>query len=270
MADAGATQLDRATTPLRVAIVTETFVPKMDGVVRSILEYLRYLRRHGHDAVVFCPGNDPREVEGFPVVRAGGVRFPLYPELPLSARCPGMLPRMRAWRPDVVHLAGPALLGLHGLRVAHACGVPAAGHFQTNLALYAEHFGAPWLGPLAWRYLVGLHNRCAINYAPTEAVAAGLRGRGMREVRALGRGVDTQGCHPRFRSPDLRSSWGADGDTPVILYVGRLSPEKNLDRLADLADAVPESTLILVGDGPYRPTLAARLGARPIHGPARR
>lgn len=262
MARLGPAELDRAAGTLRVAIVTETFVPKMDGVVRSVLEFLRYLRRHGHDAIVFCPGDGPTEVEGFPVARAGGVRFPLYPELSLAVRCPGLLPRMRAWRPDVVHLAGPALLGAHGLRVAHACGAPAAGHFQTNLARYAEYFGAPWLAPFAWRYLVGLHNRCALTYAPTEAVAGELRRRGVRDVRVLGRGVDTQGFHPRFRSSELRASWGAGDDTPVILYVGRLSPEKNLARLADLAEARTGCKLVVVGDGPYRPVLAARLGNR--------
>jgi len=248
------------TRPLRIAVVTETFLPKMDGVVRSIVEFLRYLRRNGHDAIVFCPGSGASSAEGFPVVPAGGTVFPLYLELRLAVRCPGMLPRMRAWAPDIVHLAGPAVLGLHGLRVAHLCRVPAVGHFQTNLAAYARHYGASWLEPILWRYLIWMHNRCAANYAPTAAVHTELRRHGMKRVRVLGRGVDTRTFHPAYRSSSLRQAWGAGPDDVVFLAVGRVSAEKNLDRLADLVDGVPTCKIVVVGDGPYRSTLARRLG----------
>jgi len=246
--------------PLRIAIVTETFLPKMDGVVRSIVEFLRYLRRNGHDAIVFCPGSGEPVAEGFPVVYAGGSVFPLYPELRLAVRCPMMLPRMRAWKPDIVHLAGPALLGVQGLRVARLCRVPAIAHFQTDLATYARHYGARWLEPAIWRYLIGIHNRCAANYAPTAAVEGELLRRGMERVRILGRGVDTRTFHPGYRSGMLRQSWGVDPTDVVFLSVGRVSAEKNLDRLSDLMDGLPNSKLVVVGDGPYRSTLARRLG----------
>lgn len=251
-----------ASQPLRIAIVTETFLPKMDGVVRSLLELLRYLRRNGHQAMVFCPGAGETTADGFPVVHAGGVPFPPYPELRLAWRCPTLAPTLRRWQPDVVHLAGPALLGLHGLRAAHNCGVPAAGHFQTNLAAYARHYGAPWLAPLAWKYLTILHNRCAANYLPTQAIAAEARRHGMRRLRVLGRGVDAERFAPGRRSAALRAAWSVQPQDVVALYVGRLAPEKNLTKLIELAHAVPECKLVIVGDGPARAALGAALGDR--------
>jgi glycosyltransferase involved in cell wall biosynthesis len=246
---------------LRVAIVTETFLPKMDGIVRFLLEMLAYLRRHGHEALVFCPGPGVATVAGYQVVRAAGLRFPPYPELRLTLRSARMVAALRAWRPDVVHLAGPVLLGAQGLRVARLLGVPAAGHYQTNLPQYVRHYGAPWLAPVVWRYLVALHNRCACTYTPTEIVAADCRRHGMRRVQALPRGVDSAAFAPHFRNEALRRSWGVLPDQVAFLYAGRVAPEKNLLRLAELPKAVPGSRLVIVGDGPFRAALTERLGS---------
>lgn len=245
--------------PLRVAIVTETFVPKMDGIVRFLLEMLGYLQRHGHAALVFCPGAGPTDVAGATVVRVRGLPFPPYPELHLTLRSTRMVAALRAWQPDIVHLAGPALLGAQGLRVARLLGLPAVGHFQTNLPQYARHYGMPWLSALAWRYLVLLHNRCRRTYTPSHPVAAECRQHGMRRVVVLPRGVDTAAFSPRFRSEALRRSWGVGEQQVVFLYAGRVAAEKNLRRLADLMSVVPDSRLVVVGDGPYRPALERQL-----------
>jgi glycosyltransferase involved in cell wall biosynthesis len=245
---------------LRIAIVSETFVPKMDGIVRFLLEMLGYLQRHGHAAVVFCPGPGPSSVSGATVVRAAGLPFPLYPELQLTLRSSRMVGTLRAWRPDIVHLAGPALLGAQGLRVARLLGLPAVGHFQTNLPLYARHYGLPWLSVPAWRYLARLHNRCVRTYAPSGPVAVECRTNGLERVSVLQRGVDVAAFSPRFRSDAVRRGWGVLPGQVVFLYAGRLAPEKNLLRLAELTQALPDSRLVVVGDGPYRSTLERRLG----------
>ena len=248
--------------PLRVAIVTETFLPKMDGIVRFLLELLGYLRRRGHSALVCCPGPGPANVDGFRIVRDVGVRFPPYPELHLAPVAPRMAAALLAWQPDVVHLAGPALLGAQALRVARLLDVPTVGHYQTNLPRYARHYGASWLSPLAWEYLVRLHNRCALTYVPSRPVADEVRRHGMRRVRVLSRGVDATTFQPGLRSDATRRRWGAGPDDLVFLYVGRLAPEKNLSKLAELASSVPGSRVVVVGDGPYRPELVAILGDR--------
>ena len=252
---------DPATRPLRIAIVSETFVPKMDGIVRFLVEMLGYLRRHGHAALVFCPGAGPASVSGADVVRAAALPFPLYPELQLTLRSTRMVSTLRGWQPDIVHLAGPALLGAQGLRVARLLGLPAVGHFQTNLPLYARHYGLPWLSTPAWRYLALLHNRCVCTYAPSGPAAEECRRHGLRRVSVLPRGVDITAFSPRYRSDAVRRRWGVSADQVVFLYAGRLAPEKNLLRLAELTRAMPDSRLVVVGDGPYRATLARQFGS---------
>lgn len=248
--------------PLRVAIVTETFLPKMDGIVRFLLEFLAHLRCRGQAAIVCCPGPGPARVDGFEVVRDAGVRFSPYPELRLAPYAPRMVAALLSWQPDIVHLAGPVVLGAQALGLARILDVPVAGHFQTNLPRYVAHYGAPWLAPLAWRYLVALHNRCARTYVPTRQVAAEVRSHGMRRVQVLPRGVDAAAFRPSFRSEAVRRGWGAGPADLVFLYAGRVAAEKNLARLADLAPAVPGARLVVVGDGPYRPALESALGDR--------
>jgi phosphatidylinositol alpha 1,6-mannosyltransferase len=247
---------------LRIAIVTETFLPKMDGIVRFLLEFLGYLRCRGHAAMVCCPGPGPARVEGFEVVRDIGVRFSPYPELRLAPCAPRMAAALLSWQPDIVHLAGPVLLGAQALQVARLLDVPVAGHYQTNLPRYASHYGAPWLAPLAWAYLVALHNRCARTYVPTQQVAAEVRSHGMRRVQVLPRGVDAAAFRPSLRSEAVRRGWGAGPDDLVFLYAGRVAAEKNLAKLNELARAVPGARIVIVGDGPFRPALESTLGDR--------
>jgi len=248
--------------PLRVAIVTETFLPKMDGIVRFLLEFLAYLRYRGHAAVVCCPGPGPARVDGFEVVRDAGVRFSPYPELRLAPCAPRMAAALLTWQPDIVHLAGPVLLGAQALQLSRLLDVPVAGHFQTNLPRYVRHYGAPWLAPLTWAYLVALHNRCARTYVPSRQVAAEVRSHGMRRVQVLPRGVDAAAFRPSLRSEAVRRGWGAGPDDLVFLYAGRVAAEKNLARLTELAAAVPGARVVVVGDGPFRPALESALGAR--------
>lgn len=239
---------------MRLAVVTETFLPKMDGIVRTLLQLLDYLAQYGHEALVIAPGEGPRTVAGFPIVRVPGVRFPLYPEIRLAPVAPSLRRRLEAFRPDVVHLAGPCVLGVAGLRAARRLRLPVAGHFQTDLARYARHFGFGALSPLMWRYLVAVHNRCDRNYAPTPSIQRELRHHGMRRVRTSGRGVDSELFHPSRRN----------GHCSDMLYVGRVSSEKQVDWLADLAEALPDKRLHVVGDGPRRLPLQRQLAGRNV------
>ena len=238
---------------MRLAIVTETFLPKMDGIVRTLLQMLAYLRDEDHQALVIAPGAGPIEVEGFPVLRVPGLRFPLYPEITLAPLAPTIGRRLGRFQPDVVHLAGPCVLGAVATAVAASRRWPIAAHFQTDLARYAAHFGFAPLAPLLWRYLVAVHNRADANYAPTHTVARELNRRGVRRVRVSGRGVDTALFNPGRRN----------GDVADMLYVGRVSPEKNVDWLVDVADAFPRERLRVVGDGPGLPPLRRRLAEHP-------
>lgn len=250
---------------MRVAIVTETFLPQVNGIVRMLAQFLAYLEADGHEAMVFAPGNGQITYHGAPIIRVSGIPCPLYPELILAPFSTRMGHLMRAWQPDVVHLAGPFVLGLHGLRVARSLDLPVAAHYQTDIARYATHFGLGALAGLAWRRLIDIHNACDANFAPTPSIARELQERGMREVYVCGRGVDTRLFTPLRRDPALRERLTAGCERPVLLYVGRLSPEKNLAALVAVAHALPEYPLLIVGDGPARGMLAAQLADLKVH-----
>ncbi|HWE62669.1 MAG TPA: glycosyltransferase family 1 protein [Chloroflexota bacterium] len=240
---------------MRVAIITESFLPRTDGVVRTVVEFLRYLRTHDQQALVFAAGPGPETAEGFAVIRVRGPRFPLYPALTIAPFSTRMLGMLRVWRPDVVHLASPFVLGVQGRWTGQALGVPVAAHYQTDVARYAQHFRMGLLAGAARRHLVKLHNACTVTYAPTPSVCADLIAQGIRNVHVLGRGVDGDLFRPERRSPALRRTLLRDGEQTLFLYVGRLSKEKNLESLAPMLAALPGVRLICVGEGPYRATL---------------
>ncbi len=250
---------------MRVAIVTETFMPQVNGVVRTLVEFLAYLRNHGHEAIVFAPGDGERACHGAEIVRVNGLPCPFYPEVIVAPYSLRMGRILRDWRADVMHLAGPFVLGMHGLGVARSLGVPVAAHFQTDIARYADHFGLGALAGLAWRRLVEIHNACDVTFAPTAGVAAELRQRGMQRVHVSGRGVDATLFHPAWRDMELRQRLGASAEQPLLLYVGRISPEKNLAALVAVARALPQCPLLIVGDGPARGLLAAQLAGLNVH-----
>ena len=254
---------------MRVAIVTETFLPKMDGIVRMLTELLGYLRHQGHEALVIAPGSGPAEHDGFPVRRIRGVRWHVYPGLTLASPAPRQLATaLRGWQPDIVHLAGPVLLGTQAALAARALGLPLAAHFQTDLANYATWHGVPFLRRVAWSYLRTVHRLSDRTYCPTPSVRRQLQGEGFRDLALCGRGVDTVQFHPSRRSDALRAELlgpEVDPDTPILAYVGRLSPEKNLEALVAVARARPDLPLLIVGDGPARPWLRQMLAGTLAH-----
>jgi phosphatidylinositol alpha 1,6-mannosyltransferase len=248
---------------MRVAVVTETFLPKMDGIVRMLVELLGYLRRQGHEALIIAPGQGPDEHDGFAVRRVRGLRWRVYPGLTLASPAPRQLgAALREWRPDIVHLAGPVLLGAQATLVARSLGLPLAAHFQTDLANYTAAHGVPYLRRAAWSYLRTIHRLADRTYCPTPSVRRQLQAEGFRDLALCGRGVDTAQFHPARRSAAFRArvlGRDADPDTPVLAYVGRVSPEKNLDALVAVARARPTLPLLIVGDGPARPWLQRAL-----------
>ncbi len=249
---------------MRIAIVTESFLPRSDGVVRGLLEMLSYLREHGHDALVVASGPGPCEHLGFQVVRAAGLPFPFYSDLTLSPFCPGMARLFRAWRPQIIHLASPFVLGAAGCRIGRRLGLPVAAHYQTNVAGYARHVGLGAFASLAARRIRSLHNDCLVNYAPTAGQRLALIADGVRNVRVLGRGVDSQLFNPGRRSPAVRRSLLEPGEDCMFLYVGRLSSEKNIESLAPMIAAVPAARLVVIGDGPKRAKLEAHFRGLPV------
>ncbi len=239
---------------MRIAVLTENFLPKIDGVTHTLIRMLDHLQAHGHEAMVFGPQGSPRRYGRVAVVPIPGVRLPMYPELRVLA--PWRIPatKLAAFDPDIIHLCDPMLLGPAGLHWARRLNVPVVAAYHTNLAQYMRYFGLGYLGPGVWTYRRYIHNRCAMTLCPSRSTQAALVAQGFSRVRVWPHGVDTALFAPSRRDEARRRQLGADEGTRLLLYVGRLSHEKNVRLLAEAYRAVarPGVRLVVVGDGPAR------------------
>lgn len=218
---------------------------------------LEHLNQTGHDAIVIAPshpGGVPDTYAGFPVRTTSSVTLPWYPALRLSVATDHSVEKLLAdFAPDVVHLAAPFVLGYSGLKAATKLGLPIVALYQTEVPTYVARYGYHLAEPLVWRHMRKLHNLATINLAPSTYTRQQLSDHGFVRVDVWGRGVDSQRFHPARRSLDLHRSWAPNGEV-VIGYMGRLGAEKQVGDLAVLHD-IPNTKLVIIGDGPQRPEL---------------
>ncbi len=251
---------------LRIALVTETYPPEVNGVALTVARLARGLLARGHHLQLLRPRRDSDDVPceaGMDEHLLPGLPIPRYSELRMGLPARRRLLRLwRVARPDVVHIATEGPLGWSALRAARELGIPVSSEFRTNFHVYSGHYGIGWLQPLVTRYLRWFHNSSAITMVPTEGMRSELEALGFERLRVVGRGVDAERFAPRHRSASLRAQWGVGDHDPVLLCVGRLAAEKNLDVLLDAWRGVkarsPASRLVLVGDGPLRAELMER------------
>ncbi len=245
---------------MKLALVTETFPPEINGVAMTLGHLVAGLCRLGHTVAVVAPARRDRPVPGagpHTLIPVPGLPIPRYPELRFGLPAGRRLRRLwRTARPDLVHVATEGPLGWSALAAARRLGIPAVSSFHTNFHSYGRHYGYGLLrGPvLAW--LRRFHNRTLRTFAPSSDVLDRLAADGFANLRLLARGVDTDLFGPHRRDPDLRRQWGAADGTPVALYTGRLAGEKNLDLVlaahARMRELLPDLRLVMVGDGPER------------------
>jgi len=242
---------------VRVAIVAESFLPEVNGVTNSVLRVLEHLEQHGHDALVVAAGEGPRSCGHAPVERVGAVSLPMYRSFSVGLPTPKVEATLARFRPDVVHLAAPVVLGAAGAVAARRLGIPAVAVYQTDLAGFAGRYrlGAA-SGPI-WSWLRWVHRQAALTLAPSTLAAWQLRHHGIGPVARWGRGVDHDRFHPRHRNEMLRRRLAPNGEV-LVGYVGRLAAEKQVQHLAHLHD-LKGSRLVVVGDGPERARLQRRL-----------
>ncbi|MFA5057535.1 MAG: glycosyltransferase family 1 protein [Opitutaceae bacterium] len=251
---------------MKLAIVTETFPPEINGVAMTFGVIARELGRRGHAVTVFRPWRadlpgDASHPE-FREVGLPGLPVPGYPLLRLGLPARRRLQRhWRAERPDLVHVATEGPLGASAVTAARMLRLPVTSSFHTNFHSYAGHYGLAPLRRLALAWLRRVHNRTLRTFAPTAELCRELAGLGFTGLGVLSRGVDTRQFSPAFRSPELRAAWGAVNGEVVILHVGRMATEKNYPLLfrayAAMRAAGPRLQCVLVGDGPLRPALQA-------------
>jgi glycosyltransferase involved in cell wall biosynthesis len=237
---------------MRVAIITENFLPKLDGVTRTLARLLEYLQSHGHKVLLLGPESGMEEYAGAEIVGTAGVPFPFYPELKFNFFRPLFLRRLSEFQPDVVHLVDPVILGAAGLAAARMLGKPLISSYHTNLAAYCEHFGFTLLTQPMRSYNRFLHNQCSLTFCPSPSTASMLRAQGFQRVRIWPRGVDTRVFRPAQRNMNRRALWIGADEKVVLLYAGRISWEKNLRLLLQAYQGMDHTGchLVMVGDGP--------------------
>ena len=252
---------------MRIAVVTETWPPEVNGVALTLAKLVHGLCQRNHAVQLIRPRQDKNEMalvqDDMSELLLTGLPIPRYPQLKLGL--PSKKALIRAWtlhRPDLVHIATEGPLGWSALRAARRLRLPVTSDFRTNFHSYSKHYGVGWLRKPIVAYLRKFHNNTACTMVPTHLLKSELQKLGFDNLRVVARGVDTGMFHPRHRSETLRQSWGADDNTLVLLSVGRLAPEKNLDLVVKAYQALRAAQrpvrLVFAGDGPYRAELQAR------------
>jgi glycosyltransferase involved in cell wall biosynthesis len=256
---------------MRIAFVTETWLPSTDGVVTRITSTVRELRAAGHDVLVVAPGPTEPDFAGAVVrsVPTVGFRW-IYGGKRWGLPMPRVARRLREFQPDVVHVVNPVLLGIVAVIASRRNGFPLVASYHTNVAKYAAYYRLGWLAGVVWWLLRRLHGAAAVNLATSSSTCDELTARGIERVRLWPRGVDLDlfGPEPLDLFGSEPPTWSAGdeharsaGDEAVALYVGRLAAEKGLDLLSPLAEPDAGVRLVMVGDGPARSDLAARFPA---------
>lgn len=243
---------------MRVALVAETFLPAVNGVVNSVIRVADHLATQGNEPIVVAPDGAPgrfttpagHEVE---VVVVPNVRVPAYPELSIGRPGTDLRPVLAALQPDLVHLASPLVLGWSAAVAADDLNLPCVAVFQTAMSAILRRYRLGALSGGLWRVLRRLHGLTDLTLAPSTASACQLRAQGISPVAIWGRGVDCDRFHPRHRSEVLHAQLGGVG-TLLVGYVGRLAAEKRVDLLEPIT-GLPGVHLVVVGDGPKRRSL---------------
>jgi glycosyltransferase involved in cell wall biosynthesis len=245
---------------VRIAIFTETFLPKIDGIVTRLTRTLEHLRELGHEALVFAPHAPPPSYVGHRVVRVPAVPFrPWQPELFLGLPRPRLGRELDAFAPDVVHVVNPVILGLWGTMVARQRDLPLLASYHTDITQYAHHLRLPFLIPISRVFLRDVHNQAHVNLCTSQPMVDKARGLGIRRVRLWPKAVDTDLFHPDRRDRAMRERLSeGHPDAPLMLYVGRLSYEKRLDWLYAPVTQLPGVRLAVIGSGPAEAALRAR------------
>jgi glycosyltransferase involved in cell wall biosynthesis len=249
--------------PLRIAVVTETYPPEINGVANTMQQLVAGLSARGHHLVLVRPrqtidrGRRPPRghflVPGLPIPGYRGLRF----GLPVYWRLRHLWLRLR---PNVLYVATQGPLGHAALNAAQRASIPVITGFHTQFHQYSQHYGLGLLTRPIENSLKSFHNRSDATLVPTAALRRQLQDAGFRNLHVFSRGVDTALFAPTRRDEALRRVWGCGPDDMVALYVGRIAAEKNIHLALETMDVltarVPRLRCVLVGDGPERSRLA--------------
>lgn len=251
---------------MRIALFTETFLPKVDGIVTRLRHTVEHLQRMGHQVLVISPDGGLTEYKGAKIYGVSGFPLPFYPELKMALPRPAIGEALDRFQPDIIHVVNPAVLGLSGLFYSKIKNIPLLASYHTHLPEYLQHYGLGMLEGLLWELLKAGHNQAQLNLCTSTAMMQALTEHGIERVDLWQRGVDTETFQPHLANPEMRSRLTQGyPDAPLLLYVGRLSAEKEIEQIKPVMASIPGARLALVGDGPHRQVLEKHFAGTPTH-----
>ncbi|MCF8553763.1 MAG: glycosyltransferase family 1 protein [Candidatus Nanopelagicales bacterium] len=249
---------------MRILIATESFLPRSNGVTNSVLKVGTNLKNLGHEVQILAPGKGPFEIQGLNVDRVPSIAVDSLAQVDFpTIRVKEIASRINRFKPDVLHLASPFLLGDQARRVAKQYQIPSVAIFQTDVAGFVNHYGLSRISTLVERRIKKIHSTVDLNLAPSTHSKSYLENLGIENIKIWGRGVDTGQFNISYRNEALRQSWGANENTIVVGFAGRLAPEKCVENLRVLHNLESKTgkkvQLVIIGDGPSRERLATHL-----------
>jgi phosphatidylinositol alpha 1,6-mannosyltransferase len=248
---------------MKVAIVTESFLPSVNGVTNSVLRVIDTLLQEGHELLVIAPTSEGPSYRGVPVIKSPAV---VLSGFPVAIPTPLISAALDRFAPDVIHVAAPFWLGGEAIAYGHRRGIPTVAIYQTDVAGYMKRYGLDFATTIVDAITAGIHKLATLNLAPTQDGVDRLQSLGISRVAVWGRGVDLELFSPGRRTTsaveELRRAWAPQGER-VVGYVGRLAPEKQVGRLVELC-GIPGSRMVIVGDGPDRQELEDRFTGYPV------
>lgn len=245
---------------MRVLIITETFLPHMNGVTGTVLHVAEHLGDTGDEVMVIAPGTKGTSTDpaGLAVQRLRSVSLPRYPQMRVATALTSTVAKaIRSFNPDVVHLAAPILLGWQAVTVCQQLNIPTVAVYQTDVPDYAARYGLPGFENILWNHVARIHRKASLTLAPSSHSISQLEAAGVPRIKRWGRGVDLKRFSPLRRDEAWRRTV-APNDETIVGYVGRLAPEKQVEDLRVLQD-IPGVKVVIVGDGPEMPRLKALL-----------
>ena len=256
---------------MRVAIITETFLPKVDGIVKVACLLLDHLMKRDIEAMVIAPRyGEGTAYNDVPIRSLPSLSVPLYPEARLGFPTFSLFRDLADFQPDIAHLFHPVTAGIPTMAMLKWMGVPTVTSFHLDYAQLAYQYsvGPLDLGftrPLVNALTTSVFNWADCSLAPSMLVQRQMRHLGIANVGLWRRGVDADAFNPAFRSPEMRAEMTrGNPDDTVLLYVGRLSDEKQLEHIRPTLESLPNIRLVLVGDGPARPDLERHFAGLPV------
>lgn len=241
---------------MRILIATETFVPATDGICTRLAHMTLAMKKMGHELLIVSPDLGITEYHGIPVETMSSFTFPMYRSRPWGLPSRKMKQVIKDFNPDIIHAVNPFFMVTSAVKYGQQCGIPILASYHTHMPDYLDHYHLPLLKPIFWDYIRFWHQPADLNITVSQSLLEELKSQHIHASGVLPRGIDLDNRHPRHFSQELYDKWtfGLDNQK-LLVYVGRLAAEKDLDQLVEIFKYRDDICLTIVGDGPAREDL---------------